>query len=90
MPRVIKTIKDDNGNDLVVYADNCNVCSQEMIFPKEEADKIDAMFPFLKQKMESGTSCVNCAMEKEKQNSNFLFSEEEKNKIKEILLGDAK
>ena len=89
MSRVVKTVKDNENNDVEVYADNCTVCSREMIFPKAEADKIEAMFPFIKEKVEAGTACVECALEKEKEDSNFMFSEEEKEKIKEIILNNA-
>ena len=90
MSRTIKTVKDENDNEIEVYADNCNVCSKEMIFPKAEADKIDAMFPFIKEKMEAGTACFDCAKEKEQEDSQFLFSDEEKKKIIEAILNNGK
>lgn len=86
MPRIIKTIKDDNNNDVEVYADNCNVCSKEIFFPKAEADRIHEMFPFIKERAEQGSPCVECAIQQEKNEKKFLFSPEEVQRIKEIIM----
>lgn len=86
MPRTIKNITDEKGLEIEVYADNCKECGLEMIFPKAEADRIDELFPFIKEKIANGTSCMKCAQEKEKNDSSFLFTEEEKTRIKDILL----
>lgn len=88
MPRTVKTIKDDSGNDLEVYADTCKVCNREMVFPKAEADKIDEMFPFIREKVEAGTACVDCAIAKDKEDTEFLFTEEEKQKIKDFIMNN--
>lgn len=88
MERTVKTITDEKGAQIEVYSDNCKECGGEMIFPKAEADKIEELFPFIKEKIAGGTSCMKCAQEKEKNNSNFLFTEEEKAKIKDILLNN--
>ena len=90
MPRTVKIVKDENNNDLEVYSDNCSVCNKEMIFPKSEADKIDAMFPFIKEKMESGASCFDCAKQKEQEDKEFIFSDEEKKKIIEAIFNNGK
>lgn len=86
MPRTVKTIKDNDGNDLEVYADNCNICAAEMTFPKQQADEIDAMFPFLKEKIEAGTPCFECAIKQEKENKKDLFTKEEIEELKRVLM----
>ncbi len=84
MPRITKTIQDKDGNDLEVYSDNCNKCSKEMVFPKSECDKVEKIFPFLKDRIEAGSPCVECAMEDEK-NGKYLFTEEEINIMKATM-----
>ena len=89
MSRTVKTVQDDKGNDIEVYSDFCSVCSEEMLFPKDEADRIEAMFPFIKEKFEKGVACLKCAVEKEKENPEFNFTEEEKERIKQTLMNNA-
>ena len=72
MSRTVKTVQDDKGNDIEVYSDFCSVCSEEMLFPKDEADRIEAMFPFIKEKFEKGVACLKCAVEKEKENRVYV------------------
>lgn len=87
MSRTVKTIQLEDGSDLEVYADNCNVCQVEMIFPKAEADRMETLLPFLKEKMEKGSPCVKCLKEQVENNSFNLFSEEDIARIKEAVLG---
>lgn len=81
MPRVIKTIKDDNGNDVEVYSDTCTVCSGEVIVTKTIADELEKLFPFLKQKMAKENPCIECTVEMHKKGI-ALFSQEEIEQIK--------
>lgn len=85
MPRTIKTIKLEDGSDLEVYADNCNMCQMEMIFPKDEADKLEKQFPFLKQKIEAGTPCVECIKNLKQEEIHELFSLEDIEEIKNLI-----
>ena len=85
MPRTVKTIKDNDGNDLEVYTDNCTVCSVEMVFPKREADDLESMFPFLRQKIEEYNPCINCAMEQDKKDKKPFLSPEEFEIIRKSL-----
>ena len=90
MPRTVKTITTEEGNEVEVYADECNVCHAEMLFPKAEADRIDAMFPFLKEKIEAGSPCVKCAVQMEQEENKTLLSEEEVEKIKNFIMNKVK
>jgi len=86
MPRTIKTLKDDTGNSVEVYWDNCNICNTDMYFPKDEADRMETAFPFLKDIVERGSPCVECAKKQAETDSFNLFSEQEINMIKEFVL----
>jgi len=87
MPRTVKTIKDDKGNDVEVYVDTCNVCTREMLSPKKMADELEQMFPFIKEKIEAGSPCVECTKKEFEKNKDFkLFSEEEMTKLKNKFL----
>jgi hypothetical protein len=88
MNRTVKTIKDNNGNDVEVYADLCNVCSKEMIFPKADADKIEEMFPFIKEKITKGTPCLDCAKIQVENGTFSLYSNDELKEIKNKLIGE--
>ena len=86
MPRTTKTIKLEDGSESEVYTDNCNTCSVEMMFPKEEADRLEALFPFLKQKIEAGTPCFECARKKEESDPAFkMFNEQEIELVKNFI-----
>lgn len=86
MAREIKTVKDNEGNDIEVYVDSCSVCSKEMQFPKNHADEIERMFPFLIEKIRSGTPCVDCVKEKLQQDKDYNpFTKEEIEEIKQKL-----
>lgn len=86
MSRTVKTIKDKDDNDVEVYSDNCNICSKEMVFPKAEADKVEAMFPFIKDKVSAGSPCLDCAVKQEKEQNISIFSKEEIESIKQALM----
>lgn len=77
MTKFTKTIKDKDGNDVEVYADNCIVCNREMIFPKKEADYLDGLFPFLREKLQNGSPCIQCFENFQKTSGKSFFSEEE-------------
>jgi hypothetical protein len=90
MPRTVKTVKDKEGNDIEVYSDNCIVCSTEMVFPKNEADNLEQLFPFLKEKIDAGTHCVDCMKKKIESDNNYnVFSQEEMEDIKRKVLETA-
>lgn len=78
MSREIRTIKDDKDNELEVYVDFCNLCTKEMLTPKNMADFLESTFPFIKKKLEEGSPCIECAQELAKQDNNFkILSESE-------------
>lgn len=86
MPRVVKTINLENGEEVEVYVDSCNVCSREMIFPKKRADELESLMPFLKNKVEQGTPCVDCSKKLIEEGTFKLFSDEEIEEVKRVLL----
>jgi hypothetical protein len=89
MPRTIKKVKTQEGNEVEVYADQCNVCSTEMMFPKAEADRLEELFPFLREKINSGTPCVDCAKKKEESESGFkVFNQDEIDMVKKFITGN--
>ncbi len=82
MSRVVKTLKDKNGNEVEVYSDNCIICSAEMIFPKKDADSMEYLFPFLKEKIDKGSPCLECFNKKLEEDKNYsMFSEDEINSL---------
>jgi len=88
MARTTRVIKNDKGNDLEIYVDNCNVCSAEMIIPKSEADKLESFIPFLKEKIEKGSPCVNCLKAQVENGSFSLFSDQELAQLKDIIFNN--
>lgn len=84
--RTVKTIKDKDNNDVEVYSDNCNKCSKEMVFPKAEADKLESIFPFLKDKIDKGTPCVECTKEMALQGNFSLYTDEELSMVRDYIL----
>ena len=56
-----------------------------MVFPKDEADRIEVMFPFVKEKIDKGSPCLECAAKQEKETKTGMFSEEEILFIKNTL-----
>lgn len=86
MEREIRTVQDDKGNTLEVYVDLCCDCSKEMQFPKEHADKIEQMFPFLVDKIRNGTPCVECVKKRVEQDKSYNpFTQDEIEEIKKSL-----
>lgn len=83
--RKTKFVKNDKNEDVEVYCFECNVCSKEMIFPKKEADQVEKMFPFITEKVNKGSPCLDCAVLLEKDNK-YIFSEEESNVIRSKIL----
>lgn len=86
MARKIRIIKDKDGKDVEIYSDICFECKKEMIFPKKEADQIEEMFPFIKDKIERGTPCLDCAKKQASEGSFSLYSEEELQQIRKKAL----
>lgn len=86
MPRTIKTYTDKDGKEVQFYADNCNVCQKEMVFPKADVDRVEEMFPFIKEKAERGSPCVECVMKQGKDGPAKVFNAEEIEKIKNAIM----
>jgi len=85
MSRVLKLVKDKEGNEIEVYVTSCNSCNKEMIFPKKIADSFEEMIPFLKAKIDAGTPCAECTKKQEAEGVSSLFTDEEKEQIKEAF-----
>lgn len=86
MSREIKIIKDKDGNDIEVYSDKCNMCSAEMVFPKDQVDQIESMFPFIKEKAERGSPCVECIKKEGEKGISKILSSEELEEIKRTVM----
>lgn len=86
MARGTKTLKDDNGKDIVFYTDNCNICQKEMVFPKDEVDRIEEMFPFIKEKALKGSPCAECVTKDGKDFQEKIFTPEEIQMIKSKIM----